>query len=178
MTMSEQDKVKENKQPAEENAEQFFREIEIEFLVHELKDPIAIIETGLRTLLERQDKFGTLSPRQENTLKRTLRNSKKARELLHNLLEIGRSESGCFIGERPMHGMNLRNSVLTTIKPKPLSFWQPAVFLLKYHRRQIAWRCFKMKLNCARLSAISSRMPCITGTRGWMSNWRWMEITW
>ena len=98
--MSEQDEVKENKQPAEENTEQFFRDIEIEFLVHELKDPIAIIETGLRTLLERQDKFGALSSRQENTLKRTLRNSKKARELLHNLLEIGRSESGCFIGER------------------------------------------------------------------------------
>ena len=98
--MSEKDKVNENKQSAEENTEQFFREIEIEFLVHELKDPIAIIETGLRTLLERQDKFGTLSPRQENTLKRALRNSKKARELLHNLLEIGRSESGCFIGER------------------------------------------------------------------------------
>ena len=98
--MSEQDKARENKQPPEENAKQFFREIEIEFLVHELKDPIAIIETGLRTLLERQDKFGTLSARQESTLKRTLRNSKKARELLHNLLEIGRSESGCFIGER------------------------------------------------------------------------------
>jgi signal transduction histidine kinase len=100
MTMSEKDKVNENKQSAEENAEQFFRDIEIEFLVHELKDPIAIIETGLRTLLERQDKFGTLSSRQENTLKRTLRNSKKARELLHNMLEIGRSESGCFLGER------------------------------------------------------------------------------
>ena len=98
--MSEQDKMNENTQSAEENAEQFFREIEIEFLVHELKDPIAIIETGLRTLLERQDKFGALSSRQENTLKRTLRNSKKARELLHNMLEIGRSESGCFIGER------------------------------------------------------------------------------
>ena len=98
--MNEQEKLRENKQPAEENAEQFFRDIEIEFLVHELKDPIAIIETGLRTILERQDKFGTLSPRQEKTLKRTLRNSKKARELLHNLLEIGRSESGCFIGER------------------------------------------------------------------------------
>jgi signal transduction histidine kinase len=50
--------------------------------------------------LERQDKFGALSARQENTLRRTLRNSKKARELLHNLLEIGRSESGCFIAER------------------------------------------------------------------------------
>ena len=98
--MSEQDKPNQTKHSAEANAEQFFREIEIEFLVHELKDPIAIIETGLRTLLERQDKFGTLSPRQVSTLKRTLRNSKKARELLHNLLEIGRSESGCFIGER------------------------------------------------------------------------------
>ena len=91
---------KDDMQLTEEKAEQFFREIEIEFLVHELKDPIAIIETGLRTLLERQDKFGALSARQENTLKRTLRNSKKARELLHNLLEIGRSEAGCFIGER------------------------------------------------------------------------------
>jgi signal transduction histidine kinase len=98
--MSEQKEYPEDNPPTGEKAEQFFREIEIEFLVHELKDPIAIIETGLRTLLERQDKFGVLSPRQESTLKRTLRNSKKARELLHNLLEIGRSEAGCFIGER------------------------------------------------------------------------------
>jgi signal transduction histidine kinase len=98
--MNEQNEHKDDIQSAGGKAEQFFREIEIEFLVHELKDPIAIIETGLRTLLERQDKFGVLSARQESTLKRTLRNSKKARELLHNLLEIGRSESGCFIGER------------------------------------------------------------------------------
>jgi signal transduction histidine kinase len=97
--MNEQDRHKDDVQPTGEKAEQFFRDIEIEFLVHELKDPIAIIETGLRTLLERQDKFGALSARQESTLKRSLRNSKKARELLHNLLEIGRSESGCFFGE-------------------------------------------------------------------------------
>ena len=80
--------------------DQFFREIEIQFLIHELKDPISIIETGLRTLLERQEKFGSLSSKQENTLKRTLRNTKKARSLLNNLLEIGRSESGCFICSR------------------------------------------------------------------------------
>jgi len=98
--MNEKNQNQDVIQPTGEKNEQFFRDIEIEFLVHELKDPIAIIETGLRTLLERQDKFGALSARQESTLKRTLRNSKKARELLHNLLEIGRSESGCFIGER------------------------------------------------------------------------------
>jgi signal transduction histidine kinase len=98
--MSDQNEQKTDMQLTGDQAEQFFRDIEIEFLVHELKDPIAIIETGLRTLLERQDKFGALSARQEKTLKRTLRNSKKARELLHNMLEIGRAEAGCFLGER------------------------------------------------------------------------------
>ena len=85
------------KQPTAARPEEFFREIEIQFLIHELKDPISIIETGLRTLLEKKEKFGPLVPKQENTLKRTLRNTKKAREMLNNLLEIGRSESGCFI---------------------------------------------------------------------------------
>jgi len=83
--------------PSDETPERFFREIEIEFLVHELKDPIAVIETGLRMVLEKRDKFGTLTARQEKTLKRALRNSGKAREMLNSLLEIGRSEAGCFI---------------------------------------------------------------------------------
>ena len=83
--------------PSPTPAEEFFREVEIQFLIHELKDPIAIIEAGLRTLLEKQDKFGPLSSKQKNTLKRTLRNAKKARDMLGNLLEIGRSESGCIV---------------------------------------------------------------------------------
>lgn len=85
---------------AKDTADQFFRELEIQFLIHELKDPVSIIETGLRTLLEKRDKFGPLSSRQENTLKRTLRNTKKTRSMLNNLLEIGRSQSGCFICSR------------------------------------------------------------------------------
>ena len=84
-------------QAAADAPDQFFRELEIQFLIHELKDPIAIIETGLRTLLERREKFGPLSSKQENTLKRTLRNTKKTRSMLNNLLEIGRSQSGCFV---------------------------------------------------------------------------------
>lgn len=81
-------------------SESFFREVDIEFLVHELKDPIAVIETGIRSLLERKEKYGPLTPKQERTLSRTLRNSKKAREMLRNLLEIGRSQSGCFVPTR------------------------------------------------------------------------------
>jgi len=95
--MNQSDQQNRSLQGTPHIAEQFFREIDIQFLIHELKDPIAIIETGLRTLLEKQDKFGSLSTKQENTLKRTLRNTQKARSMLNNLLEIGRSESGCFI---------------------------------------------------------------------------------
>ena len=51
-----------NKEKAAEfaSSQHFFREIEVEFLIHELKDPVSIIETGVRTLLEKRDKFGTL----------------------------------------------------------------------------------------------------------------------
>lgn len=73
----------------------FFRDINVEFLIHELKDPISVIETALRILLEKRDKCGPLTDRQEKTLKRALRNSKKARGLLADLLEVGRSDSGC-----------------------------------------------------------------------------------
>jgi signal transduction histidine kinase len=85
------------KQQAPDSAEQFFRDIEIEYLVHELKGPIAIVETGMRTLLEKSEKYGPLTPRQAKILKRSLRNSKKAREMLNGLLEIGRSEASCFV---------------------------------------------------------------------------------
>ena len=86
-----------NKHSKVDSSQHFFREIEVEFLIHELKDPVSIIEAGVRTLLEKRDKFGTLSPRQEKTLKRILRNSNKARAMLNSLLEIGRSEAGSFV---------------------------------------------------------------------------------
>lgn len=75
----------------------FFQEVRIQFLIHELKDPVSIVESGVKMLLDRRDKFGELSPKQERTLKRTLRNAKKAREMLYGLLEIGRSEEGSHI---------------------------------------------------------------------------------
>ena len=78
------------------NPEEFFKNLDIEFLIHELKDPIAVIETGARTLLEKQDKFGSLSTRQEKTMNRIIRNAGKAREMLYSLLEVGRSEAGSF----------------------------------------------------------------------------------
>ncbi|MBC2743524.1 MAG: HAMP domain-containing histidine kinase [Desulfosarcina sp.] len=74
----------------------FFRDINVEFLMHELKDPISVIVTAVRMVLEKPGKYGPLTKRQEKILKRALRNSKKARGLLADLLEVGRSDAGCF----------------------------------------------------------------------------------
>lgn len=105
------------KQPEDlEETEKFFRDIGIEFLIHELKDPIAVIETGIRSMLERQAKFGPLTPRQERILTRTLRNSRKARDMLHGLLEIGRSESGCFICCRFQPAQSIYEALLNALE--------------------------------------------------------------
>ncbi|MBW1700269.1 MAG: HAMP domain-containing histidine kinase [Deltaproteobacteria bacterium] len=74
----------------------FLRELQIEYLIHELKSPLSVIETGLRLLLDKRDNYGALSPVQEKTLLRALRNARKVRHILNDLLEIGRSEAGCF----------------------------------------------------------------------------------
>ncbi|MCU0538596.1 MAG: HAMP domain-containing histidine kinase [Desulfobacterales bacterium] len=89
----------------------FFQEISIEFLIHELKDPISIIETGLRTVLEKQDAYGPLTAKQANTLKRSLRNTRKAWGLLNDLLEIGRSEAGCLACSRFFPLKSLRQAL-------------------------------------------------------------------
>ncbi len=83
-----------------ETGSEFFRDVQVEYLIHELKNPIAVVETAVRTLLKRGDKYGPLSERQEKTLNRALRGTKKARDMLHNLMEIGRSEAGCFACNR------------------------------------------------------------------------------
>jgi signal transduction histidine kinase len=89
----------------------FFQEISIEFLIHELKDPIAIIETGLRTVLEKQEQYGSLTPKQANTLTRSLRNTRKAWGLLNDLLEVGRSEAGCLACTRFAAAKALRQAL-------------------------------------------------------------------
>lgn len=77
-----------------DNGGRFLEEIDLEFLIHELKDPVSVVETGVRTLLERPEKYGPLTERQEKTLSRVLRNTQKLRSMVYDLLEIGRSEAG------------------------------------------------------------------------------------
>jgi signal transduction histidine kinase len=101
---------------ANEPSKVFLREVQIEYLIHELKDPLAVAEVGVQSVLERQSKFGVLSSRQERTLKRSLRNMKKARTMLYDLLEIGRSEAGCFSCCRFMAAESLYETLLDSLE--------------------------------------------------------------
>ncbi len=60
--------------------------IKIDLLVHDLKVPLAVIEAGVSTLLNRQEKYGTLTEKQEKVLLRALRNTKITQALVNDAL--------------------------------------------------------------------------------------------
>ncbi len=78
----------------------FFETLKVEFMVHELKDSVAVIETILYALLDDESTYGALNQRQGKTLKRALLSSKKMRQTLYDLLEIGRGQAKRFICRR------------------------------------------------------------------------------
>jgi len=68
--------------------------IKFEFLVHDLKVPLAVIEAGILSLLQKQDKYGELNEKQVKILERALRNTIVTRTLVNDALELGRSSQG------------------------------------------------------------------------------------
>lgn len=68
--------------------------IKLEFLVHDLKVPLAVIEAGILSLLQKQDKYGELNDKQMKILERALRNTIVTRTLVNDALELGRSSQG------------------------------------------------------------------------------------
>jgi two-component system, OmpR family, sensor kinase len=103
--------------PREETIpEHFFRELHLEFLIHELKDPLAVAEAGLRSLLEKPDKFGPVSPRQEQILRRVLRSMLKSRSMVNTLLEVGRSEAEQFLAAPFFAGKAIYASLLDVLE--------------------------------------------------------------
>ena len=70
------------------------RRIKFDFLVHDLKVPLAVIEAGLTSLIQKRDKYGPLNEKQLKVLKRALRNTLVTRTLVNDALELGRSSRG------------------------------------------------------------------------------------
>ena len=68
--------------------------IRIELLIHDLKVPLAVIETGIMSLLKRQEKYGAIKEGQEKVLHRALRNTKLIYAMVNDVLELGKSREG------------------------------------------------------------------------------------
>ncbi|MCD4717360.1 MAG: HAMP domain-containing histidine kinase [Desulfobacterales bacterium] len=80
----------ENKQDVPKRRER----IKIDFLIHDLKVPLAVIQAGLTSMLERREKYGSLTELQEKVLTRALRNTRVTQTLVGDALELGRSREG------------------------------------------------------------------------------------
>ncbi|MDQ1336696.1 MAG: Histidine kinase [Thermodesulfobacteriota bacterium] len=68
--------------------------IKIDLLIHDLKVPLAVIEAGLVSLMNKQDKYGPVTEQQARVFARVLRNTKVLKTLVNDALELGRSEKG------------------------------------------------------------------------------------
>jgi len=68
--------------------------IKIDLLIHDLKVPLAVIEAGLVSLINKQDKYGPVTEQQAKVFARVLRNTKVLKTLVNDALELGRSEKG------------------------------------------------------------------------------------
>ncbi len=76
------------------------KRIKTELLVHDLKNPIAVIEASIDCMIRQAEREGPLSEKQVKVLNRVLRNSKIARSLVNDILEVGRSNEGIFDKEK------------------------------------------------------------------------------
>lgn len=70
------------------------KHIQTAHLVHDLKNPVNIIETGARSLLEKQDRYGSLSAKQEKVIQRLLRSALKIKSLANSMLEVDMAAEG------------------------------------------------------------------------------------
>lgn len=76
------------------NNEKGRHRVKFDLLIHDLKVPLAVVETGILSLLNKQDKFGSITEKQEKILRRILRNTLVTRQLVDDTMEIGRSSEG------------------------------------------------------------------------------------
>jgi len=88
--------------------------IKFDLFIHDLKVPLAVIEAGVISLLEREDKYGSLTDKQIKVLQRVLRNTKMTKSLVNDAMEIGRANSGIIIRD-PCLISNLISRALSEI---------------------------------------------------------------
>jgi len=82
------------------------KKIKIDLLIHDLKVPLAVVESGITLLLQKPEKYGPLTATQKKVLMRTLRNTRVTQTLVNDALELGKSRESI---------VNLKNISLSSL---------------------------------------------------------------
>jgi len=87
------------------------KRIEMNLLIHDLKGPLSVVETGIKTLLDKPD-TGPINDKQDRILRRVLRNTKLVQSLVNDTLELERPE----YAYQDVRTVMLSQVVFTTLK--------------------------------------------------------------
>jgi signal transduction histidine kinase len=67
-----------------------------DLLVHDLRGPLSVVSATASSLLNKMERYGTLTEPQKNCLQRIQRNAKRAQLILNEIVDVGRSEEHVF----------------------------------------------------------------------------------
>jgi CheY-like chemotaxis protein len=87
-----------------------------DLLIHDLAGPLSVVSTSTENLLQKSDRYGPLTDQQKHTLERALRNIRKAQTLLHEMVEIFRSEEGLFQNDQFQIEGTVRESLMDALE--------------------------------------------------------------
>ncbi len=84
--------------------------------IHDLTEPLSIVAASANNLAHNEDRYGRLADSQKHLLDRILRNVQRAQNLIHDMIEIIRSEEGLFKKEYFSVEKTLHESLLEVLE--------------------------------------------------------------
>lgn len=91
----------------------------LDLFIHDMRGPLSIVSVSAQKLLQKGDKNGSLDENQRIVLERILRNTRKAQNLLQQMIEIFRCEAKVFQPELFYPETVLKEALLDILEVNP-----------------------------------------------------------
>jgi CheY-like chemotaxis protein/two-component sensor histidine kinase len=83
-------------EPAVQNPGKQIKKELIDLFIHDMRSPLSVVATSVQNLLHKGERYGPLTESQQRVLERIARNTQKTQQLLHDMIEVFRSEADFF----------------------------------------------------------------------------------
>lgn len=91
----------------------------LDLFIHDMRGPLSIVSVSAQKLLQKEDKNGSLEENQRIILERILRNTRKAQNLLQQMIEIFRCEAKVFQPELFYPETVLKEALIDILEVNP-----------------------------------------------------------